>query len=83
LTKYVLQPVRNYRFTVSVFPYSGVQVFNHSVVVDDIHEHLITHEETNFTTFMTKVSYAQLMMLADMFNFTYVLFYSVLLISVH
>jgi hypothetical protein len=53
-----------------VFPYSGVQVFNYSMVVDDIHEHLITHEETNFTTFMTKVSYAQLLMLADVFNFT-------------
>ena len=70
MTRYVLIPVRNYRFAVSVFPYSGVQVFNHSMVVDDIHEHLTTHEESNFTTFMTKASYAQLLMLTDMFNFT-------------
>jgi len=70
-TRYVLIPVRNYRFTVSVFPYYGVQVFNISVVVeDDIHEHLINHEERNFTTYMTKASYAQLLMLADMWNFT-------------
>jgi hypothetical protein len=55
---------------VSVFPYSGVQVFNYSVVVDDIHKHLINHGEGNFTTFMTKASYAQLLMLADKFNFT-------------
>jgi hypothetical protein len=55
---------------VSVFPYSWVQVYNYSVVVDDIHEHLINHEETNFTTYMTKVSYAQLVMVGDMFNFT-------------
>jgi len=66
-----------------VFPYYGVQVYNYSVVVDDIHEHLITHEETNFTTFMTKASYAQLLMLADMFNFTYVISYLTLFISGH
>jgi hypothetical protein len=40
------------------------------MAVDDIHEHLTTHEESNFTTFMTKASYAQLVMVADMFNFT-------------
>jgi hypothetical protein len=55
---------------ISVFPYSGVQVFNYSMVVDNIHEHLITHEESNFTTRMTKASYAQLFMLSEIFNFT-------------
>ena len=70
MTRYVLRPVRNYRFTVTVFPYSGVQVFNYSMMVDDIHKHLINHAEGNFTTFMTKASYAQLLMLADKFNFT-------------
>jgi hypothetical protein len=53
---------------VPVFPCSWVQVFY--TVVDNIHEHLTTHEESNFTTFMTKASYAQLLMVADMFNFT-------------
>jgi hypothetical protein len=43
-------------------------VFNK--VVDDIHEHLTTHKVSNFTTFMTKASYAQLLMVAGMFNFT-------------
>jgi len=74
LTKYVLRPVRNHSLTVSVFPYSGLQVYNYSMVVDDIHEHLTTHEESNFTTIMTKISYAQLLFVADMLNFTYVLF---------
>jgi hypothetical protein len=45
-------------------------VFNYSVIVDDIHKHLINHAEGNFTTFMTKASYAQLLMLAEKFNFT-------------
>jgi hypothetical protein len=50
--------------------YPGVQVYNYSMLVDDIHEHLITHDESNFTTIMTKASYAQLFMLGEMFNFT-------------
>jgi hypothetical protein len=45
-------------------------VYNYSKAVDDIHEHLTTHEESNFTTIMTKTSYAQLCMLRDKFNFT-------------
>jgi hypothetical protein len=40
------------------------------MVVEDIHAHLVTHEESNFTTRMTKASYAQLVMLTEMFNFT-------------
>jgi hypothetical protein len=40
------------------------------MMVDDIHERLTTHEQSHFTTFMTKASYAQLLMLADKFNFT-------------
>ena len=79
----MLRPGRNYRFMVSVFMCSGVQVFNYMVEVDDIHEHLLTHEESNFTTFMTKASYAQLLMLADVFNFRYVLFYLMTFISVY
>jgi hypothetical protein len=40
------------------------------MAVDDVHRHLITHEESNFTTTMTKTSYAQLCMLSEKFNFT-------------
>jgi hypothetical protein len=39
------------------------------MAMDNIHEHLIAQEESNFTTIMTKASYAQFFMLSEKFNF--------------
>jgi hypothetical protein len=50
--------------------YFAIQVYNYSMAVDDVHERLINQEESNFTTIMTKASYAQFYMLSEKFNFT-------------
>jgi hypothetical protein len=39
------------------------------MAVEDVHEHLITREESNFTTIMTKASYAQFYILSEKLNF--------------
>ncbi|KAJ9573975.1 hypothetical protein L9F63_008633, partial [Diploptera punctata] len=47
----------------------AIAVFNPGIPVTNLHEHLISREEKNYTTLMTKCSYAQQCMLEKMFNF--------------
>ncbi|PSN29963.1 Ionotropic receptor 75y [Blattella germanica] len=48
----------------------AIATFNPKNGVEDVHAHLIMENEKNFTTIMSKCSYAQTLMLQKKFNFT-------------